>query len=73
MCALRWLISRRQVLNCLRSQNQIRGNYFFLEKYSTSEVAFSHNVLYHQPLPIIRHRESFYANNYFELITNSDN
>ena len=41
-------------------------NYFFLENYGTSEGAVSHNVLYHQPLPITRHQERFYANNYFE-------
>ena len=42
-------------------------NYFFLEYYGTSEGAVSHhNVLYHQPLPITRHQERFYANNYFE-------
>ena len=50
-----WLISRPQVLN-LRSRNQIRGIYFFLENY---EGAVSHNVLYHQPLPITRHQERF--------------
>ena len=31
-------------------------NYFFFENYGTSEGAISHNVLYHQPLPITRHR-----------------
>ena len=41
-------------------------NYFFLENYDTSEGAVSHNVLYHQPFPITRHQERFYANNYFE-------
>ena len=41
-------------------------NYFFLEKYGTSEEAFSHNVLYHQPLLITPQQEMFYANNYFE-------
>ena len=40
--------------------------YFFLENYVTSDGAVSHNVLYHQPLPITRHQERFYANNYFE-------
>ena len=39
-------------------------NYFFLEYYGTSEGAVSTNVLYHQPLPITRHQEMFYANNY---------
>ena len=61
LCAfIRWLISRPQVLN-LRSRN-----YFLLENYGTSEEAVSHNVLYHQPLPITRHQERLYANNYFE-------
>ena len=41
-------------------------NYFFLENYNT--LAVSHNVLYHQPLPITRYQERFYANNYFELL-----
>ena len=41
-------------------------NYFFLKNYGTSEEAVSHNVLYHQPLPITRHQERVYANNYFE-------
>ena len=41
-------------------------NYIFLENYGTSAGAVSHNVLYHQPLPITRHQERFYANNYFE-------
>ena len=44
LCAFRWLISRPQILT-LRSQNQICGNYFFLENYVTSEGAVSHNVL----------------------------
>ena len=43
-------------------------NYFFLENYGTSEGAVSHNVLYHQPLPITRHQKRFYANNYFEYL-----
>ena len=65
LCAFRWLISRPQILN-LRSQNQIRGNYFFLENCVTSEGAVSHNVLYHQTLfPITRHQVRFY-NDYFE-------
>ena len=42
------------------------NNYFFLENYGPSEGAVSHNVLYHQPLPITRHQGRFYANNYFE-------
>ena len=41
-------------------------NYFFLKNYGISEGAVSHNVFYHQPLPITRHQERFYANNYFE-------
>jgi hypothetical protein len=41
-------------------------NYFSLENYVTSEGAVSHNVLYHQPLPITRYQVRFYANNYFE-------
>ena len=41
-------------------------NYFFLQNYGTSEGAVSHNVSKHQPLPITRHQERFYANNYFE-------
>ena len=31
-------------------------NYFFLQNYGTSEGAVSHNVLYHQPLPITRNQ-----------------
>ena len=42
------------------------ANYFFLENCVTSEGAVYHNVLYHQPLPITRNQEMFYANNYFE-------
>ena len=38
----------------------------FSKIYVTSEGAVSNNVLYHQPLPITRHQERFYANNYFE-------
>ena len=45
-------------------------NYFFLEKYSTSEGAVFHNVLYYmymyQPLPITHYQVRFYANNYFK-------
>ena len=40
--------------------------YFFLENYVTLEGAVSHNVLYHQPLPITRYHERFYDNDYFE-------
>ena len=43
-------------------------NYFFLKNYSTSEGAFSHNVLYYQQLSIARYQVTFYANNYFELL-----
>ena len=43
-------------------------NYFFLENYVTSEGAVSHNVLYHQPLPITHHQVRFYADNYFEWL-----
>ena len=41
-------------------------HYFFLEDYGTSEGTVSHDVLYHQPLPITRHQERFYAKHYFE-------
>ena len=41
-------------------------NYFFLKNHGTSEGAVSHNVLYHQPLPITRPQERFYANKSFE-------
>ena len=34
---------------------------FFLENYSTSEGAVSHNVLCYQPLPITRYQVWFYA------------
>ena len=64
LCAFTCLISRPQVLN-LRSRNRFVENYFS-QNYVTSEGAVSHNVLYHQPLPITHHQESFYANNYFE-------
>ena len=60
-----WLILRPQILN-LRPRNQVVENYFFLENYGTSEGAVSHNVLYHQPLPITRYQVRFYADNYFE-------
>ena len=37
-------------------------NYFFLENFVTSKGAVSHNVLYHQPLPISHHQVlRFYA------------
>ena len=60
LCAFRWLISRPQILEI-----KFVENYFFLENYVTSEGAVSHNVLYHQPLPITCHKERFYANSYF--------
>ena len=41
-------------------------NYFFLEKYVTSEGAVSHNVLCYQRLPITHYQVKFYAKNYFE-------
>ena len=34
-------------------------NYFFLKNYVTSEGAVSHNVLYHQPLPITVTKKGF--------------
>ena len=43
-------------------------NYFFLENYGTSGEAVSHNVLYHQPLPITRYHGRFYADSYFEYL-----
>ena len=43
-------------------------NYFFLENYVTSEGAVSHNVLYHQQLPITCYQVRFYADNYFESL-----
>ena len=48
------------------SQAYSGGNYFFFEKYVTSEGAVSHNDLYYQPLPITRYQERFYDSNYFE-------
>ena len=41
---------------------------FLLENYVTSEGAVSHNILYHQQLPVTRYQIRFfmYANNYFE-------
>ena len=32
---------------------------FFLENYVTSEGSISHNLLYHNPLPITRNQERF--------------
>ena len=66
LCAFICLISRTQQILNLRSRNQIRGKYFFLENYVTSEGAVSHNVLYRQPLPITRYQVRFYANKLFE-------
>ena len=34
-------------------------NYFFLKNYGISEGAVSHNVFYHQPLPITRRQVGF--------------
>ena len=57
-------------IRILRSRNQIRGNYFFLENYVTSERAVSHNVLYlyFHPLPITHYQGRFYAKSYVEYI-----
>ena len=66
MCAFRCFISRPQNLH-LRSRIKLAENYFFLENYVTSsEGAVTHNVLYYQPLTIIRYQVRFYVNNYFE-------
>ena len=43
-----------------------KSNSWKITSYGTSEGAVSQNVLYHQPLPITRHQEQFYAHNYFE-------
>ena len=48
------------------SKSKFVEYYFFLGNYFTSEGAVSHNVLYHQPLPITRNQVRFYANNYFQ-------
>ena len=48
----------------LRSQNPIFGKLILSRNYSTAEGAVSHNVLYHQVLPITHHQ--FNANNYFQ-------
>ena len=37
-------------------------HYVFLENYVTLEEAVSHNVLYHQQLPILDNQERFYDN-----------
>ena len=47
-------------------KSKLVGNYSFLENYVTSEGAVSHNILYHQPLPITRNIVRFYAYSYFE-------
>ena len=64
LCALIWLISRPKINSKLEVSKS--KSYFFLENYVTSEGAVSHNVLYHQPLPITHYQVKFYANNYFE-------
>ena len=46
-------------------------NYFFLENSVTSDRAVSYNVLYYQHLFITRYQVSFYANNFFLVVTNS--
>ena len=43
-------------------------NYFFLEKYVSSEGAVSLNVLYYHQLSIARYQVIFCANNYFEWL-----
>ena len=51
------------------SKSNLVKNYFFLEKYITSEGAVSHKFLYYQPLPItctLIKQVRFYDNNYFE-------
>ena len=66
MCAFRCLIWRPQILN-LRSRNQISEKILLSWKLDfTSKGAVSHNVLYHQPLPITCYQVRFYADNYFE-------
>ena len=50
-----------------KSKAEVMENYFFLEKYVTSEGAVSHNVLhYYQQLSIACYQERFYVNTYFE-------
>ena len=63
LCAFRWLISGPQVLN-MRHRNQIHvsGKLLLSRIYVTSEGAFSHNVLYYQPLLITRYQLRFYDN-----------
>ena len=65
LCAFRCMISGPQNL-ILRSRNQIRGKLLLSRYCFTSEGAVSHNVLYHQPLPITRYQVRFDADNYFE-------
>ena len=43
-------------------------DYFFLENYTTSEGAVSHDVLYYQPLPITSNQERLHGNNNFEWL-----
>ena len=43
-------------------------NYFFLEKYVSSEGAVSLNVLCYHQLSIARYQVIFCANNYFEWL-----
>jgi hypothetical protein len=45
-----------------------KSNLLKITSYVTSEGAVSHNVLYHQPLPITRYQVRFYVNNYFEYV-----
>ena len=48
------------------NSNILVRNYYVPKNYITSEGAVSHNVLYYQPLPIIRYQVRVHANNYFE-------
>ena len=41
---------------CFQMLDQIRGKLLLSRKHGTSEGAFSHNVLYYQPLPFTRHQ-----------------
>ena len=67
LCAFRCLILRPQILN-LTLKIKFVENYFFLENFVTSEGATSHNVLYHQPLPITHYQVMFYADDFFEQL-----
>ena len=49
LCAFRWLMVEIKFVE----------NYFFLQNYGTSEGAVSHNVLYHQPLPLLVTKKGF--------------